>query len=162
MVTKFSKTFPPEDVALAPHVTRHWPLVPLRRPTFGDHQQPSTLQQVSRQVPLDADSLGLEGGERVRVSPRWTPPGDSCHPEAHTTLATTNLGGHITHGLPQGSRQDAQTGVPAKTHLVCPDSQHLPPVSTRCTDHFPQAGTPSILPGAQIGHRAAGPASSLA
>lgn len=50
-----------------------WPLMPLPWPTFGHHQQPSTLQQIPGQIPLDARSLGLEGGEQAQVSPRQRP-----------------------------------------------------------------------------------------
>lgn len=46
---------------------RQGPLTALKpQPTFGDHQQSSALQQVSRQVPLDANSLGLEGGAQAQ------------------------------------------------------------------------------------------------
>ena len=36
--------------------------MPVPEPTFGNHQQPSALQQIPGQIPLDADSLGLEEG----------------------------------------------------------------------------------------------------
>lgn len=53
---------------------RHGPPTALEpQPTFGDYQQPSALQQVSRQVPLDADSLGLEGGVQAQGLLRGNP-----------------------------------------------------------------------------------------
>lgn len=47
-------------------VTLRWPLMPRPWPTSGDHQQPSALQQVPGEIALDADSLGLGGGEQAR------------------------------------------------------------------------------------------------
>ena len=145
--TKFSQTFPAQDVTSAPHATRHRPLTPLSQPTFGDHQEPSTLQQVPGQVPLDASSFGLEGGRQVRVSPTGKP----HHLKSHPPLAITNLEGHIAHGLPQGGRQDAQAVVPVKTQLASPGPGSsaktcpaiLSPVSTRYTHQI----LTSISPG---------------
>lgn len=70
-------SFPPRGVALAPHVTRHWPLRLLSpQPTFADHQQ-LVLGQVSRDV-----RPGLEG-EKAQVSPGGRPSEGSSHPKSH-------------------------------------------------------------------------------
>lgn len=106
MVIKFSKIFLFEDVALVFYVIRYWFLVFFRRFIFGDYQQFFILQQVFRQVFLDVDSFGLEGGERVRVSFRWIFLGDLCYFEVYTILVIINFGGYITYGFFQGSRQD--------------------------------------------------------
>lgn len=149
MVTKLTKTFSlrmwpwrPCDQALAPDD-------PQPHPTFADHQKASALQQVPRQVPPDADSHGLEGGEQAQVSPRQEPSGG--HAQSPGTLAVTDLQGHITHWLLQGGWQDAQAVVPAKTQPACPGSDaqgtlspSACPVSPGCTDQFSQADpTPS-------------------
>lgn len=75
----------------------------------------------------------------------------------------SNLGGHVTHRLPQGSWQDAQAVVPAKHNQtvssVKGEPQHLCPVRTgAATSSHKQA--PPRLTGVRGwgGNRAAGPA----
>ena len=75
-------------------VTTRWPLTPLPWPPFGNHQQPSALQQIPGEIPLDADSLGLGGGEQAQVSPRQKPLHLSpTRPWPSQTLAATSRTG---------------------------------------------------------------------
>lgn len=115
----------PMDVVF---VTRHGPLTSLSpQLTFGNHQQPSTLQQVPRQVPLDANSLGLEGGGRPRSALQRSHQEDLATPSpagpwpSQTLAATSRTGfpraaGRMVRLLYLGRQR--RLALPARLHRM--------------------------------------------
>lgn len=107
-------------------------------PTFGDHQQPSALQQVPGEVALDADSLGLGGGEQAQVSPRQKPLHLSpTRPWPSQTLAATSRTGFPR----EAGRTLKLLYLPRHGWLVQAlplhqrQPQRLPPVSAQTSSH---------------------------